>query len=413
MAAPGPWTPLTAPPASSSSSGGPSQLRPYLLLGSLEDALDITALRRAGVTHIVNATAEHAPAFPGAFEHLRVAVRDAPGERLGPHWRRVDDFIRRARDAGGAAGGDGGCRRQGGQGVRDAGSDCSVGGRGVVLLHCEQGVSRSVSLAVAHLMLAEHLTLAQALAAVRSVRPQADPNPGFMRELRALDAQLQSERDRNGDGSDSGAHLRSQHGVAGEAATREAAGRAAGVPSQADGGWGVAGDSQAGALGEREGGAHDFAEEAALAVAGAAAGCPPDKARLAAAATLLMSLPAAARRAAVASAVRQAFEDFGSATKERDAAAHAALADVLAAVAQCSGDRRSGQASHSGQQQGGVPAFQKEEGAAIVAAALLDVEAGEAWQELLLDVPMAAQLLARLRHRLAPPPDATCINGAA
>ena len=59
----------------------------------------------------------------------------------------------------------------------------AINSGGVVLVHCVQGVSRSASVVCAHLMHAYGWTPAQALQFVKSKRPSADPNPGFVAQL--------------------------------------------------------------------------------------------------------------------------------------------------------------------------------------------------------------------------------------
>ena len=55
-----------------------------------------------------------------------------------------------------------------------------------VLVHCEQGVSRSVSVVVAYLMKSKSIPADEAVRTVKSFRPVARPNPGFMAQLRQL-----------------------------------------------------------------------------------------------------------------------------------------------------------------------------------------------------------------------------------
>lgn len=61
------------------------------------------------------------------------------------------------------------------------------------------GVSRSAALVLAFLMIAEGLTLQEAAAAVRP-RRDVCPNPGFLQQLRILDAGLERERRRRRQG---------------------------------------------------------------------------------------------------------------------------------------------------------------------------------------------------------------------
>ncbi|MBV9596854.1 MAG: dual specificity protein phosphatase family protein [Chloroflexi bacterium] len=59
-----------------------------------------------------------------------------------------------------------------------------------LVAHCAAGVSRSSYRNLATIMLVEHLDFAAALAFLQHHRPQANPNPGFVDQLRKLEAQL-------------------------------------------------------------------------------------------------------------------------------------------------------------------------------------------------------------------------------
>ncbi|XP_016319965.1 dual specificity protein phosphatase 13-like [Sinocyclocheilus anshuiensis] len=64
---------------------------------------------------------------------------------------------------------------------------------GRVFVHCLMGVSHSVTLVLAFLMIYEDLTLMEAIKAVRQHRDIC-PNPGFLNQLRHLDMSLVRER---------------------------------------------------------------------------------------------------------------------------------------------------------------------------------------------------------------------------
>merc|ERR1711920_865945 len=59
-----------------------------------------------------------------------------------------------------------------------------------LLVHCQMGQSRSVSLVLAHLMSKRGCGYDAAFEIVRRARPQARPNEGFRAELRALEGYL-------------------------------------------------------------------------------------------------------------------------------------------------------------------------------------------------------------------------------
>lgn len=54
---------------------------------------------------------------------------------------------------------------------------------GVVLVHCNAGVSRSSSVVIGYLMLREGLTFDDAYGQVKLARPSIRPNPGFYAQL--------------------------------------------------------------------------------------------------------------------------------------------------------------------------------------------------------------------------------------
>ncbi|KAF6258122.1 protein-tyrosine phosphatase-like protein [Scenedesmus sp. NREL 46B-D3] len=135
---------------------------PGLWLGNAVAADSHHLLQYLGVTHVVNAAQElPLESAPGLFQVHRVAIRDEEEEDVAAHFQQVQVWI-----------------------------DAALGGGGGVLVHCHEGKSRSVALLLAYLMISKGHTLAAALAHIRSVRPEACPNAGFMVQLIALDRQL-------------------------------------------------------------------------------------------------------------------------------------------------------------------------------------------------------------------------------
>ncbi|XP_068588150.1 dual specificity protein phosphatase 19-like isoform X2 [Cebidichthys violaceus] len=56
---------------------------------------------------------------------------------------------------------------------------------GVVLVHCNAGVSRSTSIVIGYLMLREGLSFDDAYGQVKLARPSIRPNPGFHQQLQS------------------------------------------------------------------------------------------------------------------------------------------------------------------------------------------------------------------------------------
>merc|ERR1719229_841725 len=96
------------------------------------------------------------------FDYHRVPVGDNATERLLPHFQDAWNFLERVR-------------------IREDGG---------VLVHCQQGVSRSVSMVLSYLMKYYRMTFDEALALAKAARKQACPNDGFEAQLRELDETL-------------------------------------------------------------------------------------------------------------------------------------------------------------------------------------------------------------------------------
>ena len=127
--------------------------------GANDDTL--SALREAGVTHVVNCT----PDFPfpsaaqlavggAAAEQHRVPVPDVDDAPIQAHFDAAADFI-----------------------------DAAVRGGGVVFVHCETGKSRSATIVLAYRVKHGADTLRAAWDDTKARRPYAEPKPAFMQRL--------------------------------------------------------------------------------------------------------------------------------------------------------------------------------------------------------------------------------------
>lgn len=132
------------------------QIQPGLYLGDLRAARDVASLEAKRISHVL--TVCHAPdlTYPPhlAIRHRHVDVDDARDEDLLDHFKDCWRFIRDCLDEGGR-----------------------------VLVHCEQGISRSPTVVAAYLMRAERMHPVSALNYLRKFRPIIDPNPGFRAQL--------------------------------------------------------------------------------------------------------------------------------------------------------------------------------------------------------------------------------------
>lgn len=138
----------------------PNEIIPgQLYLGSAHQAND-RSIAELGITHVVRVVERKLA--PAGCRQLLCNIPDADDADLSPVLREALPFIESA------------------LGKEDGGK---------VLVHCEKGASRSVSVVCAYLMRESRgaLTLADALDRVKTLRPCAQPNGGFLRQLSAFD----------------------------------------------------------------------------------------------------------------------------------------------------------------------------------------------------------------------------------
>ena len=63
--------------------------------------------------------------------------------------------------------------------------------RGVVLVHCQAGISRSATICIAYLMFYKNITVDQSFDWLKAKRSVISPNLSFMRQLMEFEVQLQ------------------------------------------------------------------------------------------------------------------------------------------------------------------------------------------------------------------------------
>jgi hypothetical protein len=150
-----------------------SEVAPRIFVGADESARDLAKLREAGITHVVNCAAgtcanyfedtggghHHTEGQPSAgaccedgppLSYLSLYLQDSLREDISRAFYDSIEFI-----------------------------DDAVQSGGSVLIHCQHGVSRSATIAMAHLMWRDAVGYEEALDRVRSIRPTVNPNIGF------------------------------------------------------------------------------------------------------------------------------------------------------------------------------------------------------------------------------------------
>ncbi|KAJ3587757.1 hypothetical protein NHX12_011354 [Muraenolepis orangiensis] len=133
----------------------PSRIFDYLYLGS-------------DVGYILNVTREIDNFFPDSFTYMNIRVFDVEATDLLSHWTDTYNFINMARKSGQA-----------------------------VLVHCKMGVSRSASTVIAYAMKKQRWPVDVTLSYVRELRPIANPNDGFAKQLQTYSGILNASQQRH------------------------------------------------------------------------------------------------------------------------------------------------------------------------------------------------------------------------
>ncbi|KAM3720032.1 Tyrosine-protein phosphatase vhp-1 [Dirofilaria immitis] len=155
-------------PCLSSNNDGPTQILPFLYLGSQQDAMDSGVLAKYGIKYVINLSV-NCPQ-PDALEQeghfMRIPVNDTYQAKLLPHFESAFKFLDKV---------------------------CECGS--VALVHCLAGISRSPTLAIAYMMRRNNWTSEQAYRYVKERRPSISPNFNFMGQLLEYEARLREKND--------------------------------------------------------------------------------------------------------------------------------------------------------------------------------------------------------------------------
>eukprot|EP00918_Siedleckia_nematoides_P052834 GHVU01115366.1.p1 GENE.GHVU01115366.1~~GHVU01115366.1.p1 ORF type:complete len:394 (-),score=12.61 GHVU01115366.1:1589-2770(-) len=140
-----------------------AQTLPFLYLGNERDSSNRQRLEDAGITHILNCTAQ----LPCHFEdenfvgYKRLPASDSGSQNLKQYFHDAFVFIDEVRKCGGK-----------------------------ILVHCQAGVSRSATITIAYIMKNSNLSMVDAYRFVKSKRPIIAPNFNFMGQLLELEQSL-------------------------------------------------------------------------------------------------------------------------------------------------------------------------------------------------------------------------------
>ncbi|CAH0384446.1 unnamed protein product [Bemisia tabaci] len=129
-----------------------AEILPWLFFGSQDVACDRSLLLQHRITHILS-LGVNVPHFH-QIQYEFMEVLDLPEFNILDQFDNCSLIIDRVREE-----------------------------NGKILVHCNAGISRSSSVVIAYLMKYNSLSLAEALNTVKSARPCARPNSGFMKQL--------------------------------------------------------------------------------------------------------------------------------------------------------------------------------------------------------------------------------------
>ena len=146
----------------------PSQIFPWLFLGSYRNACDKEDLKELNITYILNCAIECYNHYPKDFHYCHIKLNDLPSFKLKPYLKDAINFIDEAHK-----------------------------NNSKILVHCQLGISRSTSCVVAYMIKILKYTAMEALEFIKRKRKQVMPNYGFLDQL------IQFEKNNLNDDTDS------------------------------------------------------------------------------------------------------------------------------------------------------------------------------------------------------------------
>lgn len=135
------------------------EVLPNLFIGSYDDACDSVTLDHFGITHILTVASDLPAKYTEKYTYLIIQALDLDTQDLFPSFSQSFEFI-----------------------------ENSLSNNGKVLVHCLYGISRSSTIVISYIMKKLNIHYEQAFTLLKEKHPRADPNDGFVRQLKKLDS---------------------------------------------------------------------------------------------------------------------------------------------------------------------------------------------------------------------------------
>jgi len=130
------------------------EILPHLFLGSQDAATNEQGLNEKGVKYILNVATGIDYKQQDGINYCTIPILDLDSVDIIPIFEQCFDFIEIGRKDGG------------------------------VLVHCNQGVSRSATVIIAYIMKTEKKSFQESYNITKNSKQDINPNPGFMRQLK-------------------------------------------------------------------------------------------------------------------------------------------------------------------------------------------------------------------------------------
>jgi hypothetical protein len=138
-----------------------SKITDDIYISDAINAMDYQSLKLLGIKQILIAGNEIPRHGDLHFKVFHVKINDLPNENIKKYFNPSFNFIKKNK----------------------------------TLVHCAMGMSRSVSIVIAYLMRANAMSYEEAHATVKARRNIANPNSGFIAQLKQYEAELSAKRE--------------------------------------------------------------------------------------------------------------------------------------------------------------------------------------------------------------------------